>query len=287
MEERMYSRRDLAKIALGALSGTQLLAKPNSVVRGVAIGVQSYSLRDRPLEAALAAMTDAGISYCELWEGHIVPPTLTRKGQQEWRENIAIEQFQAARQRFSAAGVKIYAFNYNFQDDFTDREIERGFAMAKALRAQTITASSSAAVVKRVNPFAAKHDMVVALHNDDGTNPDHFSTPENFDAAMRDNSHVRVSLDIGNFVAAGFDPVKYIEQYGNLVAILHIKDRKKDHGPNVVFGEGDTPIGAVLKLLASSGPAVPAMIECEYGGTDRVEELRRCYDFCRQALRKR
>jgi sugar phosphate isomerase/epimerase len=286
MEERMHTRRDLFRIALGALPATQLLAKPNSVVRGVAIGVQSYSFRDRPLEAALAAMTGIGISHCELWEGHMVPPTLTRKGQQEWRENIAIERFDAAREQFSAAGVKIRAFNYNFRDDFTEREIERGFEMAKALGARAITTSSSAAMAKRVNPYAAKHAMVVALHNDDGTQPDHFSTSEDFDAAMRGNSHIRVSLDIGNFVAAGFDPVGYIAEYGNLVVTLHIKDRKKNHGPNVAFGEGDTPIGGVLKLLASKGPGIPAMIEYEYADTDSVAEVRRCYDFCRKALRK-
>lgn len=282
----MGTRRDLLRIALGALPATQLLAKPNSVVRGVAIGVQSYSFRDRPLEAALETMAGIGISYCELWEGHMVPQSLTRKGLREWRENIAIEQYDAVREQFSKAGVKIYAFNYNLEDDFTEREIERGFEMAKALGAQAITTSSNAAMAKRVNPYAAKHGIFTALHNQDGAKPDQFSTPEDFDAAVRGNSLIRISLDIGNFVAAGFDPVRYITDHGNSVALLHIKDRQKNHGPNVAFGQGDTPIGAVLKLLASNGPAIPAMIECEYGGSDSVVEVRRSYAFCRDALRK-
>jgi len=90
----MYSRRDLAKIALGALSAGRLLAKPSSTIRGVTIGVQSRSFRDRTLEEALAAMVQAGIGSCELWEGHVAPLSLSRKGLREWRETIAIEQFQ-------------------------------------------------------------------------------------------------------------------------------------------------------------------------------------------------
>jgi sugar phosphate isomerase/epimerase len=277
----MVSRRDLAKMALGALPGVGLLAKPNSVVRGVTIGVYTYSFRDRPLDAALEAIADIGISSCELWEGHMVPQALNRKGQREWRENIAIEQYTAARQKFANAGVKIYAFNYDFADDFTDQEIARGFEMAKALGAAVITASSRGELLKRINPYAEKAGMVVGLTNDDG-----FSTPQAFDAAMQGNSHIRMALDIANLVVAGFDPVRYIADRGNLIAVLRIQDRRKSGGPPVAFGQGDVPIGPVLQLLTSGRPAIPAMIESNYGGED-VTEVRRCYAYCRDALRRK
>ena len=70
----MFTRRDFAKIAMAAVPAATLLAKPNSKVHGVMIGVQSYSFRDRGIDEALKAMTDIGFSYTELYQGHIEPP---------------------------------------------------------------------------------------------------------------------------------------------------------------------------------------------------------------------
>jgi sugar phosphate isomerase/epimerase len=284
----MHSRRDLFKLALGTLGASAVLsAKPNSVVRGVILGAQSYSFRDRPLDEAIKGMAEAGLSYCELWQGHIEPQQATRKGLREWRENIAIEQFEFIREQFDKAGVKLYAYSYNFQNDFSDREIERGFEMAKALGVKYITASANVDVAKRVNAYAVKNDIIVGMHNHDSMKPNEFSTPDDFARAMYDNPNIRVNLDIGHFTAANFNALDYVQKYAEYIVTLHIKDRKKNHGPDVPFGQGDTPIREVLQLLASRKLKIPAMIEYEYDGGDAVQEVRRCFEFCRDAVKAR
>jgi sugar phosphate isomerase/epimerase len=50
------------------------------------------------------------------------------------------------------------------------------------------------------------------------------------------------------------------------------------------FGEGDTPIKEVLQLLKTKKYRIPANIEYEYKGGDTVAEVRKCYEYCRQAL---
>ena len=65
---------------------------------------------------------------------------------------------------------------------------------------------------------------------------------------------------------------------------LHLKDRKKDQGENLPFGQGDTPIKPVLTLLRDQGWAIPAGIEYQYKGDDTVEEVKKCVAFCRAAL---
>jgi sugar phosphate isomerase/epimerase len=285
VEDCMYSRRDLAKIALGALPAARLLAKPNSVYHGVTMGVQSYSLRERSLEDALKALAEIGFSYCELWEGHVAPPGMSRKGLREWRETIAIEQFDVIASQFDRAGVNIYAYNYDFDEDFSDREIERGFEMAKRLGAKVITASSSLAVAKKVNPFAAKAGIIVGIRNQDGSKETGPSNPDELTEVMRGNPNIGISLDIGDYVAAGYDPVQYVTEHNDRLVTLGIQDRKTERGASVVFGQGNTPIAAVLRLLRTRRLRIPAMIEYTYQGRDVMAELERCYSFCRAALR--
>jgi len=65
---------------------------------------------------------------------------------------------------------------------------------------------------------------------------------------------------------------------------VHLKDRKKNQGANMPFGEGDTPLKEVLLLLRKKKYAIPACIEYEYKGADTMVEVRRCFDYCKKAL---
>ena len=139
--------------------------------------------------------------------------------------------------------------------------------MAKALGVEIITASSTLSAAKRVAPFADKHKMIVAMHGHDNVkDPNQFATPESFAQAMALSKNFWVNLDIGHFFAAGYDPVAYLEKHHDRISNLHIKDRKKDHGPNTPWGEGDTPIKEVLQLLKNKKYDIPADIEYEYRG---------------------
>ena len=102
---------------------------------------------------------------------------------------------------------------------------------------------------------------------------------------MEGNSEfICINLDIGHFTAANFDATDYFGKHHDRNVTLHIKDRKRNQGDNVPFGEGDTPIKAVLELMMKNKWKIPANIEYEYKGADTVAEVKRCYEFCRKAL---
>jgi sugar phosphate isomerase/epimerase len=294
----VYTRRDFGKIAMAGLPLGAALAKINSTVSGVQLGVQSYSFRDRPLDAAIQAMVEDGIGECELYSPHIELGGLprpqgsggrgaaNREELRKWRLTVPLNEIKAVRKKFDDAGIWLFAFNYSFRDDFTDAEIDRGFQMAQALGVKVITASSTVSVMPRVAPFAEKYKITVGVHGHNNVkDPNEFATPESFAKAMALSKMIGVNLDIGHFTAANFDAVSYIEEHHDRITNLHLKDRKKNDGPNVPFGEGDTPIKPVLLLLKQKKYNIPANIEYEYKGKDDAAvEVKKCLDYCKQAL---
>jgi sugar phosphate isomerase/epimerase len=283
-----WNRRQFAGMALGAGASIGLGAaapKVNSVINGVTIGVQSYSFRDMRLDDAIKAMAGIGLGVCELWQGHIEPRGVGREGVRQWRLTVSLDEFRTVGKKFRDAGIDLYAYNYSFRDDFTDEEINRGFEMAHALGAQVITASGQVSVSPRVDLYAQKHKMRVGMHNHSNIRPNEFATPDDFAKAMEGRSkYIAINLDIGHFTAAGFDAVQFLGQRHADIVTLHIKDRKKDQGANVPFGEGDTPIKEVLSLLRDKRLKIPANIEYEYKGSDTAAEVRRCFEYCKKAL---
>ena len=194
----MLTRREFTTLALSTLAWPKLLAQSNTVA-GVTLGAQTYSFRQLPRPAGgdmsdviIQAFTACGLRDCELWspmlEPAATPPNkVAREDLRKWRLETPLEHFTAIRKKFDSAKIAIRAFNYSFNDSFTEPEIDRGFEIARALGAGFITASSTLTAAKRVAPFAEKHKMIVAMHNhSDVKNPNEFATPESFAAAHGD-----------------------------------------------------------------------------------------------------
>jgi sugar phosphate isomerase/epimerase len=160
--------------------------------------------------------------------------------------------------------------------------------MARALGVKVLTASSQVTTAKRIDPYAKKAKIRVGMHNHSNIRPNEFATPENFaEATSGTSEYIAINLDIGHFTAANFDALEFLKQHHDRIVTLHLKDRKRNQGDNVVFGEGDTPIKAVLAALRQNKWSIPANIEYEYRGADTVAEVKKCLDYCRQALEEK
>ena len=295
MIKRISRREFTSSIALAAgaiaVSNKVVWAQkaPSSVVAGVQLGVQTYSFRDRPLEQAIAAMVEVGVNSYELWQGHLEPQNLDRQALRKWRLETPLSVYKEAGQKLKKAGIQLNAYNYSFKKDMTDEELERGFHMAKALGTGVITASSNPSIAQRVDAYARKFKVRVGMHNHaQGGRPDEFDGPKEFAQAMEGASpFICINLDIGHFVAAGFDPVEYLDKHHARIVTLHMKDRQKGLGPQsptVKFGTGGTPIKEVLQLLKTKKYRIPANIEHEIKDQAAMEGVRESLEYCKRAL---
>jgi sugar phosphate isomerase/epimerase len=143
-------------------------------------------------------------------------------------------------------------------------------------------------VAKRIAPIAEKHKTMIGFHgHDNDSDPNETGSLESYAKALSYGKYNAVNLDIGHFTATNQDAVAFLKEHHARITNLHIKDRKRDHGPNQVWGQGDTPIGPVLQLLKKAKYKIPANIELEYAipeGSDRVAEVKKCLAYCKKAL---
>ena len=290
---------------MGSLLVPQRVFAADSKIAGVQLGAQTYSFRALPRPAdgnmvptIIAALNEVGLNDCELWAPQIEPVVATGRGAsadaqkaareslRKWRVETPMSHFQGVRKQFNSAGISIFGYNYSCRDDFTDAEIDRGFEMAKALGAEIITASATIEAARRMAPFAAKHKMPVAMHNHSNvTDPNEFATLESLATALTLSPLFRINLDIGHFTAANYDAVAYIREHHASITNLHLKDRKKEQGPNTAWGTGDTPIRQVLQLLKQERWPIRAYIEYEHNGeAGPVDEVKKCFAFAKSAL---
>jgi sugar phosphate isomerase/epimerase len=340
------TRRQFLGTASTLLAGGSLLAgskvfgapfiinnfgKSGSQIKGVKIGLITYSFRDLPdqsAEATLDYIRKTGISAIELMGGpaessagapknpvdmrSIFPLMRKRSQKQEmteeekktladadekikayraemsaWRSTATMGKFEEFGKMYKKAGIEIYAFKPDaFGMQNSDSDIDYGLRAAKALGASHVTLEhpSNDAHTLKLGQAAEKHGMKVGYHGHEQ------QTPTLWDTALGQSPANAMNLDFGHYVAAGnSNPLDIIKAKSDRIVSMHIKDRKTkaNGGDNLLWGQGNTPIGEALRLMRDNKYTFPATIELEYkipDGSTPIDEVKKCLEFCKSAL---
>jgi sugar phosphate isomerase/epimerase len=318
----MVSRRDFGKLALSGIPLSAAWSAPNDP--GVRLGVATYSYRDLlrvpgqdNVDDVIRALQFAGAAEIELSSANTepagpnsgpaaprppsaYPPPVTapkpeevaaaklavRNALRQWRLTTPAANHAAFRAKFQAAGISLFAYRVDYDEQFTDQEIEVTFNQAKALGVSVIASLTNLNSAKRLALFAEKHQMTVALHNSGNVkDPNAIATPESFRAALGISKNFRLNLDIGNFTAANHEALAFIQESHASISHIQLKDRTRNGGGNEQFGEGDTPIKDVLTLVKDKKLPIPVFVEYEYVGLGTPqEEVRKCLAYAKAAL---
>lgn len=318
-----YTRREFAKLALAALPAAGLLSvpvalsgadkpaksggKPNSKVGGVQIGlnvpysfgaavttaddilakcvqlgVSGVELRTQPVEAFLGAPAHLVGSKKAVLSGGAAADNAQQLRQ--WRTSVAVDRAAAFRKKYEDAGVKIEIMKVDGIFNTSDAELDYIFGLGKALGARALSTEISKKDEdhQRVGQFADKHKMMIGYHGHATT------TPEHWEKAFSLAKYNGANVDIGHFVAGNnISPAAFLQKHHARVTHVHIKDRKRENGPNTPFGQGDTPIVEILRLIRDNKWNMQATIEFEYpvpAGSDRMTEIAKAIKYCRDAL---
>ncbi len=291
------TRRDIGKIALASLPLARMFgaARIDSKFNGVQIGAITYSFNRIAApdpEAIVRAYVEIGLGEAELMSDHceaLAGAPAARNQIKQWRMKTDANTWKAVAKKFNDAGVDVALLCYNMQDRMTDEDVEYGFRMAEGLGVKAISTSTTLTMAKRIAPVADRHKLLVGYHGHDATgDPNQTATLESYDTLMSYGKYNGINLDIGHFTAAGYDAVAFIKQHHAKITNLHVKDRKKNHGPNVaVWGTGDTPIREVMQLLKKEKYGFPANLELEYPiphDSNIIAEAKKCLAYVKSCL---
>jgi len=304
-------------ISLVSESKLQNAGKPNSKFGGVQIGAITYSWRSMPCSAEdiIKYCLKAGINSIELmgdvaekYAGLPQSPARPEPGvvlsdaeiagfekaakealeaQRKWRISTSMKKYKELRAMYDDAGIDIHIVKFS-PENWTDKEIDYSFNAAKILGAKGVTNEIGDNSAKRLGSFAQKHRMYAIYHQ-------HLQPGEpgwTFDRFLDYSPSNMLNFDAGHyFGATGLHPNGIIERLHNRIVSVHLKDKTSPKGnpanTNMPWGKGETPIADILLLIKKNNWPIIVDIELEYpvpDGSDAVEEVKKCVDFCKGIL---
>lgn len=202
----------------------------------------------------------------------------------KWRASVSMDKFKALRNLYNDAGVSIYGFKLDLRLNSPDSDYEYAFNVCETLGANQLTMElpNDSATTQRIGEYAAKRKIWAGYH---AHTQAHLHA---WDDAFSQSPYNGANIDIGHYVAGtSQSPIPFIEKNHARITSMHLKDRKTNNGPNMPWGQGDTPIKEVLQLMKRDKHTYPATIELEYStppGSTVMAELAKCLRFCKDAL---
>lgn len=213
---------------------------PGGRENGLRLGIASYSLRNLPLDEAIAVVKVMRISNIALFRLHC-----------NW-EAAPVEECRAVGAKLQAAGLALTGSGVvNLPND--EAKCRRAFENVKAAGMATMVCKPDLAALPLVAKLAKEFDQKLAIHNH-GPEDKVYPTPAvAFEAVKGLDSRVGLCIDVGHTVRGGEDAVAAIRKYASRVYDVHLKDSVAVPGAMrdipIEVGAGRLDIRGTLRAL--------------------------------------
>jgi inosose dehydratase len=259
----------------GGPAARQLLAADNAGdYGGLNMGIQSYSLRDRPYDKMLAAMKDDfKLQYVEIYPGHVTGMSPAQ----------AMEKAKVAGVNITSYGVVPFK-----KDEAANR---KHFETAKTYGLKTLSCNpdDNKDVLDQLDKLTEEFGVPIAIHpHGPGST---WPTAEKLKTAFEGRStRIGLCADTGHLIRAGEDPLKVITQFIDRTHSLHLKDFKKiekngkPDWEDVPAGTANLDVDGIVKYLIDQ--KWKGHIYIEYEGGKPIEAIQQSLARVKEAAKK-
>ncbi|MBL9189457.1 MAG: sugar phosphate isomerase/epimerase [Opitutaceae bacterium] len=242
------TRRDALKTAALGVFALPLLssraaapaapAKTNA--EPLRLGVASYSLRNLPLDEAIATVKTLRISNIALFRAHC-----------NW-EAASVDECRAVGEKLKAAGLALSGSGVvNLTND--EAKCRKAFENVRAAGMATMVCKPDLAALPLVEKLAKEFDQKLAIHNH-GPEDKVYPTPEVIWHAVKNlDARIGLCIDVGHTARFGDDASSALKKYAARLYDVHLKDSIAVPGAMkdvpVEVGAGRLDIRAMLRTL--------------------------------------
>lgn len=276
------SRRDWMSMSLNGAVAAGLALNPVSRLLAreahaadLKLGLQIYSLRGFPVDAALEHTQKLGFEQVEFFSG-----MFPLDASDEAIRNM-VAKVQGLGLSISAHGVNGFS-----KDDAANRKV---FEFAKKAGIKNISAAPTPDSFDSLEELVKEFDIRIAIHNHGPS--DRFNKVVDLLRAV-EGRDVRIGAcaDLGHYIRPGEKPVDVIRSLAGRLYGIHLKDfaDMKENTRGVLLGQGHLDCAAVFDALVQAKfPADGALsLEYEENPQDPIEDIRKCVATAREALKK-
>jgi sugar phosphate isomerase/epimerase len=205
------------------------------------LGLASYSMREFPLDQALAWAKLMDVKYMTFKDVHIPrtdPPEATR----------------ALRAKIEAAGITIMGGGtITIKND--PAQIKKEFEYAKNAGFPLIYVDPDPAALDTLEQMAKTYDIKVAIHNH-GPENKNWPRPQDAYAAVKSrDKRLGLCIDVGHTLRTGTDPVASCRECRDRLYDMHVKDltSKTDKESQTEVGRGVIDFPGLFRTLIEIG----------------------------------
>lgn len=262
------------RTVLGAIAAAPFALKAAGGKR-MPIGLELYSVRDelkKDLPGTLDGVAKAGYDCVEFYASYY-----------DWTTDYA----RTVKKQLDDLKLKCYSTHNNpisFKPDGIEKAMElnkildtKFIVMASAGKVDTLDGWKQVAdLLDQANDTMKKDGLHAGYHNHDAEwKPIQGQRPMDVIAKNTDKS-IMLQFDVGTCVAAGADPVEWIDSNPGRIKSMHLKDWSPQKGYRVLFGEGTVPWKQVFAAAEKTGGAEYYLMEQEGSDYPEMETAERC-----------
>ena len=238
------------------------------------LGVASYSLRNFPRAQAIDMTRSLGVRYINFKSVHL-------------DYNATPAEMAAARAELTAAGLQLVGGGMITFETDTDDGVRKYFDYAKSAGMPIIVCTCKPAMLPRIESFARRYDIKIAIHNHGPEDP-YFPSPYDALTAVKDmDPRMGLCIDFGHTVRAGTDVVQAVADAGARLHDIHAKDLRdfKNVDSQCAVGEGRMPIAEIFAQLRRNKYQGHVNLEYEIEPDNPLPGMRQSFAFMRGVVR--